>query len=269
MEQTELKKKLVEMMAWFHSFCVGNNLTYYAAGGTMLGAVRHRGFIPWDDDIDVVMPRKDYEKLAVLLNEKKLERYVLETPNTSEQDYFYPFMKLYDTTTTLIENTKYKPKRGIYLDVFPLDGIGMTEEESKRNFVRIERLYNLLLLKVTGIRKGRNPVKNLGVLLFRIIPIPPKTVLRKLVKECQRYDWDKCTWGGNTVGAWRFREIMPTKIMGKPKLYKFEDIEIFGVEDADAYLTSLYGNWRELPPIEKRVSHHDYIECDLTKSYLE
>lgn len=267
--EKKLKTMLTDMMLWFHNFCVENNLRYYAIGGTMLGAARHEGFIPWDDDIDVGMPRSDYNKLAELLNCKTDGRYVLETPETTANDYYYPFTKLYDTKTTLVENTKYKIKRGIYLDIFPFDGFGQTEEDCVKNYKKINKLNKLLLLKVAGIRKGRKLYKNLGVILFRVIPINPKKILKNLVVQCAKYDYDSCKYVGNSVGAWGLKEIMPAVIIGSPKLYKFENIEIYGVEDADAYLTHVYGNWRELPPVEKRVTHHDYIKCDLDKSYLE
>ena len=71
------------------------------------------------------------------------------------------------------------------------------------------------------------------------------------------------------LGAWRLREVMPKEYLGSPTLYRFENIEVFGAEHANEYLTSLYGDWKKLPPIDKRVTHHDYIMCDLTKSYLE
>ena len=268
-DSVKLKEKLVEILGWFHDFCVKNNLRYYAAGGTMLGAMRHQGFIPWDDDVDVCMPRSDYNKFIELMKENDNDKYELETPETLEKDYYYPFCKLYDTQTTLVENTKYKIKRGIYLDIFPLDGFGQTEEEARKNFNKTQKTYNLLLSKVAGIRKGRKFYKNIAVILFRLIPINPKKILKKLVRQCAERDFDQYAFGGNPVGAWRFREIMPTAVMGQPKLYKFENIEIYGAQDADAYLTNLYGDWRQLPPEEKRVTHHDFIYIDLEKSYLE
>ena len=268
-KQKELKLMLIEMMKWFHEFCYENNLRYYALGGTMLGAMRHNGFIPWDDDIDVGMPRKDYEKLATLLQKSNQKRYILETPKTKAKDYYYQFSKLYDTNTTLIENTKYKIKRGIYLDIFPLDGVGNNLKESRIYAEKIYKLDNLLMLKTSGFRKGRSLYKNLAIFLFRFIPINSKNILHKLIKKCAEKDFDEYLYIGNLMGAWRFKEVMPRKYMGNPKLYKFENIEIFGVEDAEAYLTSLYGNWRQLPPEEKRTTHHDYIECNLHKSYLE
>lgn len=268
-EQKELKKMLVAMMEYFHKFCCENNLRYYALGGTMLGAARHNGFIPWDDDIDVGMPRKDYEKLVLLMQNNQDGRYIFETPLTEEKDYFYALSKLYDSKTTLIENTKYKVKRGIFIDIFPLDGVGNTLEESTKFAKKIYKINNLLMLKTSGFRKGRSFYKNLAIFLFRFVPIDPKRVLYKLVKKCAEKDYDKCLYIGNLMGAWLFKEIMPKKYMGKPKLYKFENIEIFGVEDPEAYLTSLYGNWRQLPPEEKRITHHDFIELNLHKSYLE
>lgn len=259
-------------MRWFHSFCEENGLRYYALGGTMLGAARHQGFIPWDDDIDVGMPREDYEKLAALLQGRSGEQYFLETPDTKAKDYFYPFSKLYDTTTTLVENTKYKIRRGICIDIFPLDGIGNDEEESRRNYPKIKKQYNFLLTRVTGVRKGRKWYKNCAVLFFRLIPgfmLNNKKILKKLVDSCRAYPFDEYKWCGNLCGAWGFKEVMPKAIMGTPTLYQFEDIKIYGAEDFDGYLTSLYGNWRQLPPKEKQVTHHDFIECDLHKSYLE
>ncbi|MBQ7232387.1 MAG: LicD family protein [Bacillales bacterium] len=268
----DLKVKLVEMFQWFHDFCQENDLRYYALGGTMLGAARHQGFIPWDDDIDVGMPRSDYEKLKLLLANQDNKHYVLEAPEFNTKDYYYPFSKLYDTTTTLIENTRFKIKRGIYLDIFPLDGIGNTLEESRTNFSKVKKQYNLLLTRVTGIRKGRKWYKNLAVILVRMIPnfiLNNKKILKKLIESGKKYSFDDCEWCGNLFGAWGFREVMPKEIMGEPKLYQFENIMIFGAADADKYLSNLYGDWTKLPPEEKRVTHHDYILCDLSKSYLD
>jgi len=115
----ELQKYLLEMIRWFHDFCESHNLRYYALGGTMLGAVRHQGFIPWDDDLDVGMPREDYEKLYTLMKYHPGDRYMLETPYSDAPEFNYCFSKLYDTETTLVENLKYKIKRGLYIDFSP------------------------------------------------------------------------------------------------------------------------------------------------------
>ena len=115
----EMQTRLREMMQSFHGFCVKHNLRYYLVAGTCLGAVRHKGFIPWDDDIDVGMPRADYNRFIELVKTEKMgENYAVEDPLEND-DYIYAFAKMYDTSTTLIENTANKLKRGIYIDIFP------------------------------------------------------------------------------------------------------------------------------------------------------
>ena len=266
----KLKLCLIDMMAWLHEFCVNNDIDYYALGGTMLGAARHNGFIPWDDDIDIGIPRKDYEKLINLLNGKS-GRYQLESPYGRKEDYIYTYSKLYDTQTTLIENAKTPIKRGVFIDIFPLDGIGNTEQESKENYKKIDRNRMLLVSRVTAIRKNRGFVKNTVVVISRMIPnyiLNNKKLQLKIDSLCRAHDYNQYTYGGNLMGHWRQKEIMPSRIMGRPTLYKFENIEIFGAENYDDYLTRLYGDWRILPPIDQRVTEHDFF-CDLETSYLD
>ena len=269
---TELQSKLLDMFKWFHEFCMSHGLRYYMIGGTMLGAARHKGFIPWDDDIDVGMPRPDYEKLEQLMKLQGEQRYILETPRTEALDYFYPISKLYDTQTTLVENTRLKIRRGIFLDIFPLDGIGDSEEESRRNYKAVHWKHNLLLTRVTGIREGRSKLKNAAVRVARLVPgciLDNKKLLLNLEKQCKKYSFEVCSWAGNLLGAYGTKELAPKKYFGKPKLYEFEGQLLFGPQRAEEYLTQIYGDWRKLPPKEKQVSHHDFIEFDLNKSFLE
>lgn len=271
-QNQELKSELTDMFAWFHDFCVEHQLRYYMLGGTMLGAVRHGGFIPWDDDIDVGMPREDFERLECLMRENPHNVYVLETPDSEKSDFFYSYGKLYDTRTTLVENTRVPVRRGIYLDIFPLDGAGDTWDEGITIFRPIKRRLELLLAMTTGIREGRKFYKNVGIMLLRCIPywlIDPKKLLRDIQSRCAEKSFDRCKWVSNFAGAYREREMMPRAVFGEPAEYIFENMCVYGVSDYEAYLTSLYGNWRELPPVEKRKSHHDYLFCDLHKSYLE
>jgi len=268
----QLKAHLLDMLRWFHTLCVDNNLRYYALGGTMLGAVRHGGFIPWDDDVDVGMPRSDYERLESIVKQVKQDRYILETPRSTAKDFNYCFTKLYDANTTLVENTRYRIKRGLYIDIFPLDGMGNNLSESKKHFAKINRRFSFFLARTTGIRKGRSPLKNAAVILSQAIPdfcLNDKKLLASVERVSREKDFDQCVYGGNPYGAWRYKEIMPTAVMGIPTLYKFEDMKIYGAERPDEYLTNLYGDWRKLPPMDKRVSHHDYLEMDLHRSYLE
>lgn len=267
-----LQVRLLEMMKWFHQFCVEHDLRYFCLGGTMLGAQRHHGFIPWDDDIDVGLPRRDYEKLMELMKDDNYDPFVLETPYSRNADYCYPYSKLYDTRTTLIENRRKDVVRGIFIDVFPLDGIGETEQESIHNYKRINKKYNMLLTTVCGIRRERSWYKNLAVLAVRCIPsyfLSYKRLMMELDRLCALVDYDSSTWVCNCLGAWRFREAMERKYYGNPLLYQFEDIQVYGVEKYNDYLTRLYGDWRQLPPVEKQKTHHDFIYLNLNKPYLD
>lgn len=268
----ELQAVLTEMLAWFHRFCAAHHLRYYILGGTMLGAVRHGGFIPWDDDIDVGMPRADYQRLEQLMKEYPHDIYLLETPNSEKPDFFYAYTKLYDTRTILTENTRIPVRRGVFLDIFPLDGAGDTKEESIAYYQPIKRRLNLLLSMTTGIRQGRKFYKNASVMLLRCIPrwlIDPKKLLWDIQRRCKEKSFDRYAWVSNFAGAYREREIMPREVFGEPKEYNFENMIVYGVSDYETYLTALYGNWRQLPPVDKRKTHHDFLHLDLHKSYLE
>lgn len=267
---TDIQKRLLQMLKWFHRYCNENNLTYYIVEGTVIGALRHQGFIPWDDDIDVAMPRGDYDRLIQLFN-KEIGNYVLETPYSDNPSFICPWCKLFDTTTTKIEESKYRARFGIYIDIFPLDGLGENIEEGIRNFKRIDRLNMLWATRVCSIRKGRGIIKNAAIMISGVIPqiiINDKKLIRRIDSVCKNIDYESSNIIACTLSTYRFKEIMGKKIYGKPTRYKFEDTIVYGPELADEYLTTIYGNWRQLPPIEKQVTQHDYIYLNLEESYL-
>lgn len=267
----QIQSILLDMFKWFQSVCQEHNLRYYVIGGTMLGAVRHKGVIPWDDDIDVGMPREDYNRFIALGSHLRESRYVIEAPREDNKDYQYLYAKVYDTTTTLVENVRYPAKRGLYIDVFPLDGVGNTKERAEKNGKRIINLINLEMMIICAIRKERKWYKNIGVLVGHMISplfISERWLNNKIATLCEAHSFDEAQYVGNLVGNWGLKEIMPRAYFGQPKKYSFEGMEVYGPEDADAYLTALYGDYMKLPPEEKRVSHHDYLLMDLNLPYI-
>ena len=272
MEQnlTPLQRTLLEELKWFDAFCKEHGLRYYAIGGTLLGAMRHGGFIPWDDDIDLGMPRADYEKLKEY-DGRIFDHYIIETYFSVKKDYCYPASKVYDINTTLVEHKRTNVVRGVFLDIFPIDGVGDDMEVARKDNKRIIQLYRYFLTAVGTIRKGRSFRKNLAVLLSHCIPsfIQNQRNLRlKLNSYCSEYDFDKSKYCGNLLGAYFEREIVPHEFFGVPQEYKFEDTTIMGPQKGDDYLNNIYGDWHRLPPKEKQVSHHDFVELDLNKPYL-
>ena len=158
------------------------------------------------------------------------------------------------------------------MDIFPLDGVADTEKETKHILSKIYRKLNFVLARTTGIRKGRSLYKNLFVLISRIIPkcfINEKKMIKQIDFICIKKNFYTQKYSGNIFGAYRYKEVMLQNIYGRPTKYNFETLEIYGVEKYDEYLTNLYGNYMQLPPLEKRLSHHDFILLDLNKSYLK
>ena len=261
-----LQQKLLEMFTWLTDYLHKHNLRYYMIGGTMLGAVRHGGFIPWDDDIDIAMPRSDYEKLIELLREP-VDHYVVESPKGDAKDYLYGVSKLYDMNTSMTELTRKGVKRGVYIDIFPLDGIGNTLEESYKNYKKIDRTNMLLAMRVCAYRKDRKWWKNCAVFVGRLLPLSAKKLTRKLDRLCAEHDFDENAYVGNLMSTYRAREIMSKELFGTPTLYDFEGIKAYGPEKYDEYLTTLFRNWRQLPPEDKRHSAHDFVDLDMDKPY--
>lgn len=268
----QIQLMLTDMLKVFHEFCELHSLKYYALYGTALGAARHQGFIPWDDDLDVGMPRPDYEKLIKIFNsENKNKRYVIETPYSPASDYVYPYSKMYDTSTTMKENMKHPIVRGLFIDIFPIDGCENNILKAIKFYKSIKKKVFLRDLRVYGISRKRTFYKNIVKLLVQLIPrfiMDEKKICINIDKECKRFNYDSSSIAASLLGAWGEKEIMPKAFWGQPQLLPFETIHIFCPQKLDEYLTNLYGDWRTPPPKEKRISSHD-CNIDLSKSYLK
>ena len=259
---TELQNKLLEILTWFIKFLEDNNITYYAVGGTLLGAVRHKGFIPWDDDVDIAIPRPEYNRLIKIFN-KKREHYVLETPYDGNKDYLYTYSKLYDTNTTLVERQRKPLKRGVFIDIFPLDGAGNSYEEALSFYKKNNKSNSLLIAKTCAIRKQRKWYKNILIILARLIPfVNLKNLSLKVDNGFSRKGYEENLYVSNFCGSYRTKEINEKRIFGKPQEFEFENIKIKGPEYPNEYLNRIYGDWKELPPTEKRGVQHSFLKID-------
>ena len=261
----ELHQYDLEALKAFDKFCREHELRYFAIGGTLLGAVRHKGFIPWDDDIDVGMPRPDYDRL-ISLAKKFPKPFILEEYRYSKGFQSY-FMKVRNEKIELLETvTETKDKRrGYLLDIMPIDGTPNNELLRKVYYARV------LLLRFlcgaanvhTGILTSR-PKWEQQVLkicralkLYKVLTI--EKVYRRMDKLFHKQNVLKAHYVGTITGAYKTREIVPTEYFGieeEAEYLDFEDMKIRVPRQYDIYLKHMFGDYMQLPPEEKRKVHY-------------
>lgn len=259
-EEKIWKDKLVEILSFFKKYCESRNLRYFCCGGTAIGVVRHQGFIPWDDDIDVYMPRPDYKKFISDFRDSNYE--ILSYDNT--KNYCYPFAKLCDRNTTLIELEGQPYVEGLYIDIFPLDGAG-SYKEFKHDKTKYAILQRALIAATTPFKFSRmwKSYKNryyydLTVILFYLIkPFVSIRLLKRMFYSIEnKYNYDDSKNIAVYTGSYGLKEYIPKEWIGNGVDAKFENLLVKIPKDYDKYLKHFYGDYMKLPPIDKQVSHH-------------
>lgn len=253
----EVRAIELEILKYVKKICDNNNLRYFLCGGTLLGAVRHKGFIPWDDDIDIALPRNDYMKLIDILKEGHRYRSLSFYNN---EDYHYPFAKIVDTHTMLIEYEQYPIKGlGVCIDVFPIDGLPRNSQKIWYHMMKLKICRRMLGLSLQKYPKSCNIVKYIiKYIVWRFSRIIGwKRWIRYVERLGTKYDYNNGDKVGCIVAGYFEKEIVSKKVFEKAIDVEFEG-EIFSAPVGyDEYLTSLYGNYMELPPEKERISHHN------------
>ncbi len=267
---TKYQEKLLEILKFFVDFCDKNELHYLAIGGTALGAVRHGGFIPWDDDLDIGMPRTDYEKFKLLFG-KKNGPYLIEYPQNCGSDYVTPYMKLFDTNTTVIEDGKRKIKRGIWIDIFPYDGVGSNKNKFNRIikpiFYKHMFIASLVCAENNNRARWKNFIIKISDMLFgRIMNI--NKMLVSLDNDCKKRKFEESKYCTLFYAYNPMKNLYDKKTILNCQLCQFETVMINIPVEYDKFLTLTYGDWRKLPPVEKRISGHPILFVDLEHSYI-
>lgn len=259
-----LHSRLLSIMKDFHKFCNEHKLQYYMLGGTCLGARRHQGFIPWDDDMDIGIPRKDYDRFCNELAEQLPEylelRYYRNTPDSPMH-----YVKLIDRRTTLIENNYRNYVEGLYIDIFPLDAAGHGFAETLR-WKKIWFLHNVVMYHCMTEKK-QGVIKSFAQKWARHTNL--QKYHEKLERALTSKKFSDPPLTVNFLGAWGIKEVMDRSLFGTPQLYPFEDAEFYGPEKIDEYLMHLYGNYMQLPPEDQRVFRHNFFFLDLNQPYQE
>lgn len=265
-QQVRIKQIETEMLKHFVDICKELNLKYYVWGGTLLGAVRHKGFIPWDDDIDVGMPRKDYNIFMEKAKAFLPEYYFLQNYIT-DPEYTLGYAKLRDSRTAYIEtafNKKKNMNHGMFIDIFPLDYYPNLKLRQfiydKRMTVYNKRLRDSLNIVHSTQLKFRLYTKIAAFLLpDEHIACEKRDALMSSVKSSNTL--------ANICGAWGKKEYMPIEWIGNGTLLEFEGMKVVAPEYYDKCLTQVYGDYMTLPPVEKRKSHHNVDVVDFDNSY--
>lgn len=255
-DNNEIKSRCLNILIAFDDLCKKNGLEYSLAYGTLIGAIRHKGFIPWDDDIDVIMPREDYERLLV---STVPENFKLYSYNYNE-DYYYPFAKMTDVNTIMHEKLRMEKNIGIYIDIFPIDTFQSDnfDEIYEKNLVYLNKEWNYAGRSSNS--KTKNIIKNVRHEIISIFK--PNYIKQVLEKHNDYIGTIQCSKG-------RYSGNFSSRGYGKKELFSF-DIFALGtidtifenhtfkiIKDYDRFLKQIYGDYMKLPPKEEQIGRHD------------
>lgn len=270
--EEQYKEHLFRILKFFISICEKHSLTYCCAAGTMLGAVRHNGIIPWDDDVDVFMPRKDYESLLTLAKEMEGDGFCLISAENCSS--FATFAKLYNMNTTLWEIESIPFVYGVYIDVFPLD----ETSDDKNSFLKkyrylrsLFRKYQLSQMKFSIkrlLREIKEGDKKMAVkdLLSIFVPSFMSCYYRKRIV---RFEKEAALKRGNHLVSY-YGDYWGKEYFNKKWFDSYVDMAFSGItvkvpKNYHEYLTNVYGDYMKFPPVEKRKSHHYHYYLNMDK----
>ena len=263
-----LQTEELKVMKIIKEICEKENIRYFMIGGTLLGAIRHSGFIPWDDDVDLAMPRKDYERFLEVSNKYLPSNIFVQNFRTDDKYRYYITRVL--NKNILVEEKRFigvdTPQAYASVDIFPIDGSPNIKFFRNIHYFRVMiRRFLMSLCYRDTIDKERKRSKMENLLLNILIKIPferiisPNKIKESLDKLLKKYGMENSLYSCTIMGAYRIREMVPTVMFGNPKLYKFEDDTFYGPELVDDYLKHMYGNYMKLPPKEQQKTHYTNI----------
>lgn len=260
----EIQLSSLEILKTFADICEKNGFKYVLAYGTLLGAVRHKGFIPWDDDLDVIMPRPDYNKFIEYCKNHTDELKPLELMHYStNKRYIYPITRLSNSTYIADYNIAQDYGLGTFIDIYPFDGCGNNEEDIQKIYDKSKKL--IVLISLAGQKKYEKShhgkiVRSIGKLIVYCFAhlIGVNKLCKAIDNKSQRISCETSNYLGCTVWDNCCKNSVLKSIFDDIIYIDFEDKQFAVPREYDAVLTKWYGDYMKLPPESERVGHHYY-----------
>lgn len=264
--------KLVGILDKIIDICETNNIHWFVSYGACIGAVRHKGCIPWDDDIDICMPRPDYDRFVEICRSSDMGEYELATMDDTP-DYIHYF-RVYDKNSTILFNKWTKHVGGIFIDVFPLDGAA--DGKIRGNFMRFRfwqivshysharftKTQRIVLLKKCQLHKY------FLAIISSLFGDPLQRIsLRKIEKTIRKYSYEESEFCVFYVNVYGMRNVIPKKWVEETIFVQFEDTQVRIPKFYHEYLSQIYGDYMTPPPVEKRDDRHVFAFLDLDKRW--
>ncbi len=259
-----LQLTILDIALEFQRICEKNNLKYFLIGGSLLGAVRHQGFIPWDDDMDVGMLREDYERFLKICADELGSEFFLQTYDTDEY-YTHPFAKIRLNNTELVEDYSENSKQhnGVYLDIFPYDNMPESKMSQKFHYLSFKCLKWAAMGKNDYYfieKKKRRFAKIMSIAFFFL---SKKKAISMCDRVCKMYNKKQCRNVINMGGAYNYNEYTLRTNLENLSVLKFEGYDFSVPENYKELLTNMYGDYMKLPPVEQRGKQHSMVKMNI------
>ena len=261
--RSDIQSIIWDIMKELRRYLDEEHVEYYMLGGTLLGAVRHKGFIPWDDDIDIGVPRAQYETLLQTIGDRLPPHLRLRTYRDDSPHHYY-FSRIVDTRHVLrrVGSTQERTEE-IWVDIFPLDGMPngfITRQIHKLRLMYNRMMYHIATFDKVNLKRPNRPLSER--IIIRLVSATGFGTNRDMLQYLDRidrllkkYPYERSNWVVNFMGQYKFREMFPKTVYGAGRLYDFEDAQLCGPEDADYVLTQMYGDYMTPPKVVDRNAH--------------